>query len=94
MLHLDGYTLYFIISVIHNFSQHNCKLPEDGVLIDSETCSSNFNINLYITCLCICWYIINNYYTTVQLFQLLKMSLIKLKQFTIIKRCCSLTFLM
>ena len=24
--------LCFINSIIHNFSQHNCKLPEDGVL--------------------------------------------------------------
>jgi len=26
------YILYFIILTIHNFSKHNCKLPEDGVL--------------------------------------------------------------
>ena len=36
--------LYFINSVIHNFSWHNCKLPEDGVF-NSETCRTNFNIN-------------------------------------------------
>jgi hypothetical protein len=42
------YILCFIILIIHNFSSHNCKFPEDGVLTPKYV---GVNLVLILHCL-------------------------------------------
>jgi hypothetical protein len=43
-----------MIIIIHNFSYHNCKLPEDGVLTAKHV--GVILMYIYSTYWCICWY--------------------------------------